>query len=247
MGQKYAILSDIHGNRWALEVVLSDIEARGIRRLLNLGDFYYGPLDPKGTSELLKQYRMDTVLGNGERILYEATDANSPYLSLPFVLGQLTGKEVDLIRQLPLTRIIDREILICHGTPAHDSEYLLEGVQEHGVTLRSTPEIEADLAGISCPVVACGHSHVAKTVWLPDGRMVVNAGSIGLPAYSMDSPRYHVMECGSPHASYTIVDKGKRGWNIEHVRLSYDWEKAARQAEGNGRRDWAQWLETGRA
>jgi predicted phosphodiesterase len=38
-----AVLSDIHGNRWALEAVLDDIRRRGIRDMFNLGDSLYGP------------------------------------------------------------------------------------------------------------------------------------------------------------------------------------------------------------
>ena len=42
--QTFAVLSDIHGNRWVLEAVLDDIRRRGIRDLVNLGDCLYGPL-----------------------------------------------------------------------------------------------------------------------------------------------------------------------------------------------------------
>jgi hypothetical protein len=34
---RYAVLSDIHGNRWALEAVLADIRYREAAHLLNLG------------------------------------------------------------------------------------------------------------------------------------------------------------------------------------------------------------------
>ena len=33
-----AVLSDIHGNRWALEAVIEDIENKGIKNIVNLGD-----------------------------------------------------------------------------------------------------------------------------------------------------------------------------------------------------------------
>ncbi len=33
-----AILSDIHGNRWALEAILEDLGKRNIKRIINLGD-----------------------------------------------------------------------------------------------------------------------------------------------------------------------------------------------------------------
>ncbi|WP_275693226.1 metallophosphoesterase [Nocardioides sp. TF02-7] len=36
---RIALISDVHGNLTALEAVLADIEARGIERVLNLGDY----------------------------------------------------------------------------------------------------------------------------------------------------------------------------------------------------------------
>jgi 3',5'-cyclic AMP phosphodiesterase CpdA len=44
-----ALISDIHGNSWALDAVLEDINQRGIDQIVNLGDCVYGPLDPAGT------------------------------------------------------------------------------------------------------------------------------------------------------------------------------------------------------
>jgi hypothetical protein len=43
---RLAVLSDIHGNRWALEAVLDVIDKGGVTSALNLGDALYGPLDP---------------------------------------------------------------------------------------------------------------------------------------------------------------------------------------------------------
>ena len=48
-----AVIADIHGNRWALEAVLQDIDRRGIQQIVNLGDHLTGPLDPAGTAEFL--------------------------------------------------------------------------------------------------------------------------------------------------------------------------------------------------
>lgn len=47
------------------------------------------------------------------------------------------------------------------------------------------------------------------------------------------------MQSGSPHASYAILTKTNKGWNIEHIRVTYNWEKAAQIADKNNRKDWA--------
>ncbi|MEM6825716.1 MAG: metallophosphoesterase family protein, partial [Pseudomonadota bacterium] len=58
---KIAVISDIHGNSAALDAVLSDIERRGISRIVNLGDTISGPLDPKGTAARLLEANIPTV------------------------------------------------------------------------------------------------------------------------------------------------------------------------------------------
>jgi predicted phosphodiesterase len=49
----FAVIADVHGNRWALEAVLQDIDRRGIHQIVNLGDHLTGLLDPAGTGNLL--------------------------------------------------------------------------------------------------------------------------------------------------------------------------------------------------
>ena len=247
MIKEYAILSDIHGNTWALKAVLDDIRKKGIRRLINLGDIFYGPLDPYGTAELLDNYRMDTVQGNEDRMIYETTEADMANPTLQYVLRQLSEREKRGLRQLPKTKIVGEEIFLCHGTPEDDTEYLLEDAWKNPVALRKQEAIEKLVGNIVCPVIVCGHSHVARAVRLPDGRLIGNPGSVGLPAYSDDSPRFHKMETGTPHAAYALLKKTNNGWDFEDVRIAYDWEKAAERAEKNGRKDWAQWLRTGKA
>jgi len=247
MKKEYAVLSDIHGNSWALKAVLEDIRTKGISNFINLGDIFYGPLDPAGTAEVLDKYPMDAVQGNEDRLIYEIPGNKLANTTLEYVVRQLSEGEINWLRHLPKTKIVDRKIFLCHGTPDNDTEYLLEGIQNELVTFRSKKAIEMSVKDIDCPVIACGHSHVAKTFRMRDGRMIVNAGSVGLPAYSDDAPRFHKMEAGSPHASYVLLKEKDKGWDFEFVKVAYDWEKAAEQAEENDRQDWAQWLRTGRA
>ena len=43
---KIAVFTDVHGNRFALEAVLADIESYQPERMLNLGDMVLGGADP---------------------------------------------------------------------------------------------------------------------------------------------------------------------------------------------------------
>ena len=63
MENRIAILSDIHGNYWALDAVIKDIELRGVLSIFDLGDSLYGPLEPKKTYDLIIQKKIKiTVL-----------------------------------------------------------------------------------------------------------------------------------------------------------------------------------------
>ena len=162
-----------------------------------------------------------------------------------FVTSQLSAEQLAWLEQLPPTQVVE-DVFLCHGTPTSDMIYLLEHVTEHGVELRDSATIMASLGDVRQPVVVCGHSHVPRTVWLPDGRLVVNPGSVGIPAYDEDLPYPHVMEAGSPHARYAVLTRQPSGWVIEHVALPYAWSQAADVARRNGRPDRARWIETGR-
>src|SRR5262245_48583803 len=61
---RIALLSDIHGNRWALEAVLEHAGRQRVDETWNLGDILSGPLDVAGTADLLMALDLPTVRGN---------------------------------------------------------------------------------------------------------------------------------------------------------------------------------------
>ena len=71
-----------------------------------------------------------------------------------------------------------------------------------------------------------------------DGSTIVNPGSVGLPAYSTDFPKPHVMESGSPHARYALLTRSANMWQVELIAVLYDHMHAAAQARKNQRPDW---------
>ena len=242
-----AVVADIHGNIWALEAVLADIKRRGISTIINLGDHVYSPMAPAATLERIIREPMINISGNEDTCLFLPPEEAAQFSSYHFVRSQLTAEQLAWLAALPATTIVG-DIFCCHGTPDSNTTYMLETVTEHGVSLTSTERIQAYLADVSQPVILCGHTHIPRTVWLPDGRLVVNPGSVGWPAYTDDTPYPHVIEAGSPHARYAILEQGDNGqWNVQHLALTYDWAQAAAAAcRQNGREDWAYWIETGR-
>jgi predicted phosphodiesterase len=251
---RFAVLSDIHGNLFALEAVLADIASRSIAQVVNLGDHLQGPLDPVGTAERLMPLALPSVRGNCDRHLFEEGTIATAGSTLAANRHALRAEHKHWLASMPQTLTLGHvlgDLLLCHGTPWADDVYLLEEVTPEGVRLKRTKEIAPMLDSIGARLVLCGHSHQSRTIQIfgrmPDSMLVVNPGSVGLPAYTEESPHPHAMEAGSPHARYAIVTRSGDSWQVEHHAVVYDWEAAAQLAERNGRPDWAAWLRTGRA
>lgn len=242
--QTIAVISDIHSNVYALEAVLSDLEARNITKIVNLGDTLFGPVAPVDTAQLLMS-RTDTVhiMGNCDRYLLQDQMKSSTF---QFVKPLITEEIHSWITSFQTTWEFD-ELLFCHGTPFLDDVYLLEKITHEGAVDKNAVELMDELLSVPQKIIFCGHTHIQKTVWLPDGKLIVNPGSVGLPAYFEEEPFPHYMESMSPHAKYVIVKRNNRSWVIEHIMLPYDWELAAQRAEQNGRTDYAYAIRTGRA
>jgi predicted phosphodiesterase len=239
-----AIIADIHGNSWALEAVLRDIQQKNIRQIVNLGDCLLGPLDPAGTANRLIDLNILTIQGNDDRVLLSPPE--KPSSATTYTLEHLEPTHLEWIRSFPTTAIVANEIFLFHGDLSADEMYLLEEVTPHGVFLRSTTDITAELTNIDQPIILCGHSHLPRTVFLSARKLIINPGSVGMPAYTSNLPLPHSMESGSPHAKYAVLSKVVNGWRVEHVLVPYDWEKVASVARDNGRSDWARWIATGR-
>lgn len=240
-----AVLADIHGNRWALEAVLGDASRRGVSRFVNLGDVFYGPLDPAGTARLLLPLDPPSVRGNEDRLVTERNAASSgPTLS--FTRAALGPEAAAWLEPLPLAAVAFDDLFLCHGTPERDDEYLLRRVGPSGARFRPAGDVAARLAGVRQPVLLCAHDHLPAVVRPEKGPLIVNPGSVGCPAFDDDHPFPHVMENGSPEARYALLDRnGAGGWSARLLAVPYDHESAARAAERNGRPDWAVWIRTG--
>ncbi|MFK4466057.1 metallophosphoesterase family protein [Bacillus sp. RC252] len=240
---KIAIISDIHGNSHALKSVLKDITRRKVEMIINSGDSVYGPLDPLGAIEILMSNEMIHIKGNCDRMLWEPIQEQSA--TLTFVQNQLTKNHIDWLKQHPSQFIVD-DILFCHGTPTSDEVYLLEEMDENGAVLKSEKNIMDQLQNIEQKIIVCGHTHIPRVVYLANGKIIINPGSVGLPAYKDELPVLHKMESGTPHAKYVVIEKNLGEWIIEQISVPYNWEEAAGLAVQQERQDWAQALKTGK-
>ncbi len=196
---RIAALADAHGNLLALEAVLADLRTQAPDLVVNLGDLVSGPFDPAGSADAQIALGCPTLAGNHERQLLEGDDASpSDAVARP----RLSPAHLDWIAGLPKTlQLADGEVFACHGSPAGgDLEYLLEDVSSCRPVLAPDDAIRPRLEGIGpARLVLCGHTHMPRLAQL-GGVLVVNPGSVGMPAYTDDNPMPHAIESGTPHA-----------------------------------------------
>lgn len=242
---RFAVIADIHGNADALRAVLADIDARQIACIVNLGDHLSGPLAAAETAEILMSRQMISIRGNHDRYLIQ----QHPHDMGPSdfaAFSELQPRHIDWLERLSPTAHLGDDVLACHATPHDDQTYWLHEVREDGSTGPRAAEGIAKLGrDTDFPLILCAHTHLPASVRLPDGRRIVNPGSVGLPAYDDIHPVAHAMQAGTPDACYAILDRAGGDWQVTHRHVPYDPTRMAELATRAVRDDWAHALKTG--
>lgn len=243
---RIAVIADIHGNILALEAVLADLERQRIDLVVDLGDCVSGPLWPKETLDRLKTLDAPTVRGNHDRLVGEGDRADiGP--SDAYAYDALSTADRARLAALPFRREFLPGIIGFHATPDHDERYLLDDIADGQLRRAPLDKIMRRLGPVSARVVLMGHSHRPDVIRLPNGTVLLNPGSVGDPGYDDSTGQKHVSEAGTPHARYAILDLsgGESIPDITFRAVTYDFEQAARRADGNDRPEWAYALRHG--
>lgn len=227
-----AVLSDIHGVLPVLEAVLAEPDVRAAELVVVTGDHASGPQPTAVLDRLLAEGdRVRLVLGNADRelvALRRGEDIDIPDEVTPWAAAQLSAGHVALLAGLPHPLVLDvadfGPVVFCHGTPRRDDEIVL---------VDSPPARWADVFAelpVDRRTVVCGHTHM-PFVRLVDRRLVVNAGSIGMP-YGRAGGSWALLAAGSVSLRHTTVDvgaavaavvagstyPGRQAWADEYVR-----------------------------
>ena len=213
-----AILYDVHGNLVALEAVLAEVDRAGATEYVLGGDYStFGPW-PRETAERLEAVPAGVrIRGNVERWLREEPEV--PPQAQPLVHAAVAVAQealgAELVRRLyGLPERAELEgILVCHGSPLSDVDSFAREPEDGEERL---------LAGEAGRTILFGHSHVQFRRPGPDGTLLVNPGSVGMP---LD---------GDPRAAWALYEDGK----IDLRRTEYDVERAAAQMRTFG--EWAE-------
>jgi putative phosphoesterase len=237
---RIAFVTDIHGNLPALEAVVHDIARRGVDRVVNLGDSLSGPLLPLETARYLMARDWFHLAGNHERQILSSGSRDSD----AYARSMLGDAELAWIASQKPMAALAAGVFVCHGTPASDIEHLLETIEERGRRAATRDEVEERCVGVEAALVVCGHSHLPRMT-RTSKRLVVNPGSVGLPAFDDDLPFTYTVENHSPDARYAIAERIDGRWSATLVAVPYDFEPMASLAEARGRPEWAGALRTG--
>jgi predicted phosphodiesterase len=242
---RIAILADIHGNVLALEAVLADLKHRSVDQFVNLGDCVSGPLWPRETAELLRQLNWPSVRGNHDRWVTD-WPPEKHYPSDAIAFRALDSSLLAWLRALPPTRDLGNGMFACHGRPDDDNAYLLENVEGARLVPARQAEVAERVRAVASRFVLCAHSHIPGSATSGD-KMIINPGSVGLPAYEDPLPPAHVSESANPLARYAVLQLDREQASFEHIAIPYDHLAAARRAEENHNHAWAHFLSTGYA
>lgn len=217
---RLALISDIHGNRLALEAVLADIEHSGVDRVICLGDVAtLGPC-PGEVIHILQDLGCPCITGNHDAFLLDPPLIDS-YTQVPSVLEavawcrrQLSSAELDFLKSFVPSLQIPMgggcQISIFHGTPRSYFEDLLAAT--------GPEEVDQMLAGHQDTLIGIGHTHI-QMLRQHRGRLLVNPGSVGLPFKEYTAGQAPVV---LPHAEYAIVDANGDAISVDLRRVALD-------------------------
>jgi predicted phosphodiesterase len=242
---RIAVIADIHGNNLALEAVLAHLRTQAVDSIVDLGDCVSGPLWPRETMDRLERLRLPTVRGNHDRVLGTVSpDAMGP--SDRYAYQSLTHVQCKTLGALPTRLDLNGGIVCFHAGPDGDLAYTMDEIADGRLVRASRNAASERFRNVAARIILVGHSHRPDMIQLASGALLINPGSVGLPAYHDDGVAPHVSESATPHARYAIIDDdGSMLPTITFHAVSYDFDAASQRAAANNRPDWAIALRTG--
>lgn len=233
---RYLILSDMHANWDAFAAVLRQARRKRFDAALVLGDLVGYGAAPNQVIEGVRRLapRVHMVRGNHDKVV-SGIDRGTNFNQTALVAAQwttqrLTSANLRYVRDLPEGPMeVEDGIAICHGSPLDEDTYVFSDLDALEI-----------FSGYPAAITFFGHTHIPSLFSLrgrqlgvaalrgdggriqlaPDGRYLINPGSIGQPR-DRDS-----------RASYMIFDSNK--WVVRWYRLPYPIASAQRRIHRAG-------------
>ena len=177
---RIGVLSDIHGNNFALEQVLIEARKESLTKLLVLGDivgYYYSP---EKALDLLYDWDFLMIKGNHEEILFDIMDGfeSSKKIKKKYGSGhdcaieKLNKNQLNLLRSLSESKALSFDgvsILMTHGSPWNKDLYVYPD---------ANLEVIQKFDNYNYDFILFGHTHYACSFKTANG-FAINPGSVG--------------------------------------------------------------------
>ena len=215
---KFAVLSDIHGNMFALRAVLEDMKNFEVERVLCLGDLAMAGPEPNKTIDFVRTQDWTVIQGNTDEMIanfshdvYEAVKTGAPIMAnaLEADVKEISSENKNYLKNLPINKSIETDglkILLVHGSPRRNNENIFPNMD--------MDVIEEIFRDVDADVVFCGHTHMPCGYQTNSKVTVVNDGSVGRPFTK------------NPQACYVIANITNGKLEIEHRMVDYDIKSA---------------------
>lgn len=219
---KIAVISDIHGNREALNAVIAKIDSLAVDSIYCLGDIVgYGP-NPNECVELIRSRAIPAIVGNHDKaVTGELSIDNFSQIARAGVMwtqSVISESNKEFLKHLPYS-IQEHTILFVHSSPDYPEEFRY---------LLSFEDARESFDYFSTPLCFIGHTH-RPIIFCEDGKtkeisrdkkFIVNVGSVGQP------------RDGNWKACFVLMDTEQ--YALEYVRVEYDVEVTRRKITENG-------------
>lgn len=223
---KIAIISDIHGNAFAFDLVLRDLQGEAVDQLVCLGDAIQGGAQPAEAVARLRELGCPVVMGNADAFLLTGRDTGSETASparkirlnavREWSLAQLTDADRDFIAAfqptVEITLGTGRSLLCFHGSPASFDDLIFPNTPDD--------EVNALLGAYQPSLMTGGHTHLQqiRPIGTSDS-FFFNPGSVGLaynPQHTTESFRANAW------AEYAVLTADAGRLALEFRRVAYD-------------------------
>jgi predicted phosphodiesterase len=229
---RYGIISDIHANIEALEVVLKRL--KDVDAYICLGDIVgYGP-DPDPCVDIVRALPgLKCVVGNHDLACVGNYDINwfnwMAREAIVWTQSRLSPASRGYLLSLPLMEM-ENSLTLVHGSLPQPMDYVTSEVEARQV-----------FAEMITPVCLIGHTHVSERYTRAHGAAHIARRSLAQGGDTkFDQGMSYVINCGSvgqprdgnPMASYGVYDSTKRHLSVK--RVAYPIERVTEKIEKAG-------------
>ncbi len=217
------VVSDLHSNAEALKAVINRVRRKKFHRVICLGDFVGYGAQPNQVLDTMRNWKATKlyIRGNHDRVVAGHEEGeqfnNAAKVAAHWTREHLSAPNRRFLEKLPLGPIEQDGMLVCHGAPHDEDEYVFHDGHARQI-------LDATVAR----VILFGHTHLPVIFAMdrhgrvfggvvtgetivrldPEYRYLINPGSVGQPRDR------------NPAASFALFDSGKM--TVQFFRAAYD-------------------------